>query len=384
MKRNLLFTSLGSLLLLVGCEQAPQSIPQVNLDTEYPEKEIYLQDVAEVSYLPLETTDEVLFNGSFTDISPEGMISYNRRDGAIFVFDGTGKALLSMNHRGEGPSEYAEVKKVSIDWEKQEIYVLDIKRHILVYDLNGKHIRTIDIPTETRHTDMYPHGDNHFILFKEIPEGINAETIRPYRPLLLLSRTDNQLDSLPYVKKDNVFMTAYIGEMSGIAQVGILHSYHGQTYLNDFSCDTVFHLNEKNHQLTPILTRTPSILDKQDTPYVLTLEGVTPRYLFLKKQIKDQNLEDPNSAKGNRFIAYDRQTQEFFRPIFKNKDYTNQTIKNKDFSQCEGEWGIHFLLEAFQLKEALEENTLSGELKTIAERIGEEDNPVVMIMQFNL
>jgi hypothetical protein len=142
-------------------------------------------------------------------------------------------------------------------------------------------------------------------------------------------------------------------------------------------------LNEKNNQLTPILTRTPSILAPQDTPYVLTLEGVTPRYIFLKKQIKDHNLEDPNSAKGNRFIAYDRLTQEFFRPIFKNKDYTNQAIQNKDFSLCEGEWGNHFILEAFKLRDALEENTLNGELKAIAEQIDEEDNPVVMIIQYN-
>ena len=383
MKRNLLITSLGSFLLLVSCDQTTQSIPQINLDTEYPEKEIYLQDVAEVSYLPLETTNEVLFNGSFTDISPKGMVSYNRRDGAVFVFDGTGKTLLSMNHRGEGPSEYTEVKKVSIDWEKQEIYVLDIKKHILVYDLTGKYIRTIDIPVETRHTDMYPYGENNFILFKQIPEGINVKVIQPYRPLLLLSRTSNQLDSLPYTKKENVYITAYIGDMSGIAEVGTLRSYYGQTYLNDISCDTIFHLNEKNNQLTPILTRTPSILAPQDTPYVLTLEGVTTRYIFLKKQIKDHNLEDPNSAKGNRFIAYDRVTQEFFRPIFKNKDYTNQAIQNKDFSLCEGEWGNHFILEAFKLKEALEENTLNGELKAIAEQIDEEDNPVVMIIQYN-
>lgn len=382
MKRNLLFVGLWSILLLSCSEQSSQSIPQIDFSIEYPEKEVYLQEVAEVSYLPLETTDEVIFKGYFMDISRKGMLSCDPRGGNIFLFDAKGKALLSMNHRGEGPEEYTGVKKVSIDWEKQEIYVLDIKKHILVYDLTGKHVRTIDFRHETRHTDMYPYGANHFILSKEIPEGINAETIRPYRPLLLLSRKDEQVDSLPYIKRENVFMTAHLGEMWGIAQVGILRSYHGETYLNDIASDTIFHLNAKNNQLTPLLTRTPSILAKEDTPYVLTLEGVTPRYIFLKKNIKDHNLEDPNSAKGNRFIAYDRLSQEFFRPIFKNKDNPEQPIDNRDLSQCEGEWGNHLTLEAFQLREALEEGTLSGELKDIAERIDEEDNPVVMIINF--
>ena len=122
---------------------------------------------------------------------------------------------------------------------------------------------------------------------------------------------------------------------------------------------------------------------KQKTGFMLKCQNFINLQSFLKKQIKDHNLEDPNSANGNRFIAYDRLTQEFFRPIFKNKDYTNQAIQNKDFSLCEGEWGNHFILEAFKLKEALEENTLNGELKAIAEQIDEEDNPIVMIIQYN-
>lgn len=85
MKRNLLITSLGSFLLLVSCDQTTQSIPQINLDTEYPEKEIYLQDVAEVSYLPLETTNEVLFNGSFTDTLLKGWF-HTIEETALYLF----------------------------------------------------------------------------------------------------------------------------------------------------------------------------------------------------------------------------------------------------------------------------------------------------------
>ena len=47
-----------------------------------------------------------------------------------------------------------------------------------------------------------------------------------------------------------------------------------------------------------------------------------------------------------------------------------------DTSQC------YHLLEAFKLKEALEEGKLKGELKSIAEKLDEEDNPVLMVVEF--
>jgi hypothetical protein len=39
-------------------------------------------------------------------------------------------------------------------------------------------------------------------------------------------------------------------------------------------------------------------------------------------------------------------------------------------------------LEAFELIEALEAGELSGELKTVAEGLKEDDNPVLMVVKF--
>lgn len=39
-------------------------------------------------------------------------------------------------------------------------------------------------------------------------------------------------------------------------------------------------------------------------------------------------------------------------------------------------------LEAFKLKEALAGGKLKGELKAIAEKLDEEDNPVLMVVEF--
>ena len=41
-------------------------------------------------------------------------------------------------------------------------------------------------------------------------------------------------------------------------------------------------------------------------------------------------------------------------------------------------------LESFALKEALEEGQLEGSLKTVAQGLDEDDNPVIMVVRFRL
>ena len=65
MKKILYGTAFMLALLATGCgdaNQKPSALPQIDVRTNYPEKEICLQDVAEVSYIPLETTDEILLD----------------------------------------------------------------------------------------------------------------------------------------------------------------------------------------------------------------------------------------------------------------------------------------------------------------------------------
>ena len=65
MKRVLYSAAFMLALLATGCGDANQKtsgLPQIDVRTDYPEKEICLQDVAEVSYIPLETTDEILLD----------------------------------------------------------------------------------------------------------------------------------------------------------------------------------------------------------------------------------------------------------------------------------------------------------------------------------
>ena len=81
-------------------------------------------------------------------------------------------------------------------------------------------------------------------------------------------------------------------------------------------------------------------------------------------------------------VVYDVRTGEAYCPKFVNRDYASDISYDElTFDGCD-ENSAYLLFEAFDLIEALEAGELSGELKTIAEGLKEDDNPVLMVVKF--
>ena len=66
-------TAIGAVVLsvlagigIVGCQQSEisESLVTIDVKADYPEKELTLQDFMEVEYIPLETNDEFITQGS--------------------------------------------------------------------------------------------------------------------------------------------------------------------------------------------------------------------------------------------------------------------------------------------------------------------------------
>ena len=78
MKRTIYSVALLLAILTTACgggNKEASVLPQIDVNASYPEKEICLQDVAEVSYVSLETTDEFLLAdvASMEMVSSEGL-----------------------------------------------------------------------------------------------------------------------------------------------------------------------------------------------------------------------------------------------------------------------------------------------------------------------
>ena len=151
-----------------GDKQAAETIT-VDVSTDYPEKELILQDIMDVEYIPLETTDEFITKGIVKAIGKNLLLVTNQSsDGDIFIFDRkSGKGLKKINRMGQGAEEYSYVSAIALDEEKQEMFVSDFGiRKILVYDLSGNFKRSFKNAGASYYNNLFNYDRDHLITYK--------------------------------------------------------------------------------------------------------------------------------------------------------------------------------------------------------------------------
>lgn len=88
----------------------------VDVTKDYPKKDVVLQDIFDIEYVPLETSDEFLTSGNVRAIGQNLIITKNngRTDGNIYLFDRTtGKGIRRINRLGQGGEEYTNILDIS-------------------------------------------------------------------------------------------------------------------------------------------------------------------------------------------------------------------------------------------------------------------------------
>lgn len=107
MKNFFTLSTLLSTLLVAGCGErnGPSDNGLVTIDAtkSYPEKTFVLQDLFDVEYVPLETTDDFLTYGAIQAVGEEYILSTNMgNDGDILLFDRkTGRGAHKINRLGQ-------------------------------------------------------------------------------------------------------------------------------------------------------------------------------------------------------------------------------------------------------------------------------------------
>ena len=157
--RKLTTNAVAMLLALVGCmgcgnrsASSVDNLIRVDVMADYPEKELILQDLMDVEYIALETTDDFITKGAVKAIGKDIMLVTNRgSDGDILVFDKNGKGLRKINRLGQSGEEYTQLTGLVLDEDNDEIFVKDNPaRKIGVYDLLGNYKR--------RHAQNHAHA----------------------------------------------------------------------------------------------------------------------------------------------------------------------------------------------------------------------------------
>lgn len=204
-------------------------------------KELILQDFMDVEYIPLETNDEFVNQGLVQDIGKKFIVVINKnRDGDIFIYDRTGKAIRKINRKGQGPEEYPNILGITLDEDNNEMFVSG-SRKTVVYDLYGKFKRSFNHKKDTKTTgyfDIFNYDKDNLICYDKHNEEI---------AFVLISKQDGSIIKeikIPFKKKKLLMQFSTKG--SATTAVGPPDAHHsiipfkGDWILLELSSDTVY------------------------------------------------------------------------------------------------------------------------------------------------
>ena len=386
MKRILYSTAFMLALLATGCGDANQKtsgLPQIDVRTDYPEKEICLQDVADVSYIALDSQDDILVRGHVGSFSDKGIMIFDASNQRLLFFDKQGKFLNFVGRKGQGPEEYSMMFSILVDWDKNEVMVFNSYGQSVVYSLDGAFKRRVTFESDINPSDVYNWSDGQFVSYRK---GVLDEDgqLEPYQPIVFYSREAGKMeDSLSYRKEHEFPIIIANGSMNMEISYPSLVKLNGDVYVNDLSADTIYRLVSPTQALQPVITRTPSVVNDRDGHF-MDLYGITSQFYIFWFRSRQLSFDGGNFRvidEKSKNAIYNRNNGQIYHPKFINKDYPS--MEKCELRFCEEVHACATMqLEAFDLIEALEAGELSGDLKTIAEGLKEDDNPVLMVVKF--
>ena len=365
------------IVAIMGCgggvkhtETQSNDVITIDVTETYPMKELVLQDIMDVEYIALETTDEFIHQGNVMAVGKNLILVINNTDyGDIFVYDRSGKALRKIDRRGQGSEEYTRISEIILDEENNEIFVSSSKK-IIVYDLYGNFKRSFYFKESTYVNLLNYDKDNlihdYNVYFAD--EGRTAEVF------YIISKQDGSLVKelkIPFKKDKPLIVYKNDNTMSIFRLFSIIPSIDN-FFIMSFSSDTVFTCFPDNN-MTPFIVRTPSIQSMDPEVYLIP-SIITDQYYFMMCVKKDVGFP-------NRLIMYDTQEKTIYQINVLNDDYTDRKEilytkkRNKEIALCHK-------MEAFELIEANKQGKLKGKLKEIADGLGEDDNPVIMLVKY--
>lgn len=371
------------LFVLGGCsgnKEPDEDFIRVDVTKSYPEKKLILQDFMDVEYIPLETTDQFITKGTVMDVGKDILLISNAREGDMMIFDRrTGQGLKKINHRGQGAEEYLWLVNLILDEEKKEMFANDgPSSKILVYDLEGNFKRTIQYRKGAFVSNIYNY-DKDYLLCQDVYAPENTSAVNSF---FLLSKQDGSMKDIeiPFEKKISTMIVKQVGDqMYGNGpRNSLIVPFGNQWILTEPSADTLY-MHQTDNSLRPFMVRTPSVHTME--PEVFLFPGVlTERYYFMQTVKKEYDFAKEEGL-PTVDLVYDKQEKTICKYTVSNADFSE---RKEDMSlRCIND-GIAFYarLEAHELMEAYEKGKLKGELKEIAARLGEEDNPVIMIAKY--
>jgi len=388
MKRS---TTISAAILFVmfgfiGCnESRRQSEGLIIVDvtnTDYPIKELILQDFMDVEYIALETNDDFINQGFVQSIGQKIIVVKNGiNDGDIFIYKRkTGEAIRKFNHKGQGAEEYVAISGIVLDEDKYEMFVTDnVTRRMLVYNLDGKYLRSFKFQKNAMYKKIYNFDKQNLICY-------NFSSSNDGQSFAIISKQDGSITQeiqIPFEEIKTIYITLR-DEANDMTYGAAPYIYpiipvpNNNWILVEPSSDTIYSYSTE-YEMKPFLTRVPSIQSMNPEVFLLP-SVVTDRYCFMEIVKKEYSF---STGKGfpSTFLMYDRQEKSIFRYTVNNADYSYKNIVNMVLSPESSEVAFYHKIEPYGLVDSYKKGELKGKLKEIASKLDPEDNPVIMLIK---
>ena len=371
-------------------EETTISLPILDLEKKYPQKVITLQDIADVEYIVLESHKNALAGSQYTVVTDSIIVTFSSFEDNILFFHRNGKFSHFFNCKGESGKEYTAISDMRVNVATKEIYINDnLKRCVQVYTYNGEYIRTLKLKS-TPHNGylmgtIYNCDEEHILA----EDWWNVDELKEqptnHQPYYRISTSDGSISRLPlfiekrirdgfkwYDEESDTFGSMGVG-LSPVAYI------NDELIIADFGLDTVY--SYKENLLTPIAVR-KNQMKSEDVPIVASIEAITDKYYLwyaCEKDIKKTIWPDWT-------YLQDRRTGKCIQTKLVDKNITDKKHRFRSRPSANG-YTVpkHHIMQyypAYVLIELLEEGKLQGELKEIASKLTEEDNPVIMLAKF--
>ncbi len=396
MMKNL-FTTLSVLLLACCGTKETSEIPVLDVTRSYTEKDVVLQNIADVEYIVLESADDFLVDNTPVRYMDDDILRMNNQSGDIMTFDRrTGKALHSFNRTGRGPGEYSDQPgEIAVDRESNEIFVTESVFSggvtIYVYDLQGNHLRTLEYSGLNWPRFLHNYDDGHLMMYDQglsMPEqGTTTRSVTVPEPFILISKTDTVTSRLPirFEGRDHMSVTYTIEEGNGVITnapfVNIFTKTGGGYIISETGIDTVYRWDKAAGTLAPLMARTPAF-HSMKIPVGLYCEGESRDYLFMRTIEREYDFGARRGFDAVPLI-YDKTDGGFYEGEVVNGDFADRTAIAMAGRNSLGlpPGVIVASFEPYRLIELGEEGKLRGKLAEIVAsgKLKEDDNPVLMI-----
>ena len=374
-----------------SCHDPKGDLSCIDVRKNYPEKDFFLTDIAEISYfVPSSDDDGYLFSGTIRALTENSVVIADARSGDILFFNKDGTPKSRFNRRGNGPGEYLYASQVFYDEDTDEVFVSGSGNpRVLVFSSSGEYKREIPLPQGSRMGIFASFDDASFLYYDPSTEIRRVE--KNYKDLpssdlistfTLISKEDGTVLDHIELPMAPIFLGIFLdGNPVSSFKTRLIKCTKG-IFLCNPENDTVF-LYGMDRSLTPVLHKIPLADATNPMTYLNNCVDIGD-YQFMEVYTVRAGEVYPGRFPVKYYMRDKRSgeisLQKLFLPEYTGKEFI---IGPNSGAGTLIENGVIFELDLLELREAFSENRLSGKLKELVETLKEDDNNVYAIVQFN-